>query len=56
MATAAGPCGNGTASSTDTVITCTYASTGSEDTFTVPEGGWYGHGADWFVGIWRVEA
>ncbi len=34
----AGPCGNGTTSSTDVLVTCTYASTGSEDTFTVPAG------------------
>jgi hypothetical protein len=34
----AAPCGNGTATSTDTTTTCTYASTGTEDTFTVPAG------------------
>ena len=37
-ATVTGPCGNGNESSTDTVTTCTYGSTGSEDTFTVPAG------------------
>ena len=60
-ATAAGPCGSGTMSSTDTVITCTYASTGSEDTFTVPAGvtsvhvvAIGGSGGSW--GIWNQFA